>query len=48
VRGWAGPGALPAGAARIARPGAWPMIAPLTPELRVRPRRAWADSFQHF
>ena len=48
VRGWAGPGALPAGAARIARPGAWPMIVPLTPELRVRPRRAWADSFQHY
>jgi predicted N-acetyltransferase YhbS len=48
VRGWLGPGGAPPGSARIARPASFPMIAPLTPILHVRPRRAWLDSFQHF
>jgi hypothetical protein len=48
VRGWLGPLGAPAGASVVARPMAFPMIAPLTPELRVRPRRAWLDSFQHY
>jgi hypothetical protein len=48
VQGWIGPGGAPAGATRIARPASFPMIAPLTPDLHVRPRRAWLDSFLHF
>jgi predicted N-acetyltransferase YhbS len=48
VRGWLGPGGAPSRSARIARTASFPMIAPLTPELRVRPRRAWLDSFLHF
>jgi predicted N-acetyltransferase YhbS len=48
VRGWLGPDGAPEGAARLARPSSFPMIAPLVPALRVRPRRAWLDSFQHF
>jgi hypothetical protein len=48
VRGWIGPGGAPEGAARVARPSSLPMVAPLAPGLRVRPRRTWADSFQHF
>jgi predicted N-acetyltransferase YhbS len=48
VYGWLGPEGAPEGAARRARPGAFPMIAPLAAELRVRTRRAWLDSFQHF
>ncbi len=47
VYGWLGPDGAPEGATRRARPSAFPMIAPLTPALRVAPRRAWVDSFQH-
>ncbi len=48
VRGWLGPDGAPPGATRLARPSSFPMIAPLRSDLRVRPRRAWADSFLHF
>jgi predicted N-acetyltransferase YhbS len=48
VRGWLGPHGAPEGASVVPRPMAYPMIAPLVPELRVRPRRAWLDSFQHY
>jgi GNAT superfamily N-acetyltransferase len=48
VRGWIGPGGMPEGAVRVVRPSSVPMVAPLAPGLHVRPRRTWADSFQHF
>ncbi|MFT3770851.1 MAG: GNAT family N-acetyltransferase [Minicystis sp.] len=48
VQGWISPAGMPEGAARIARPESFPMIAPLSPALRVRTRRAWLDSFMHF
>ncbi|APR78405.1 Hypothetical protein A7982_03752 [Minicystis rosea] len=48
VHGWLGPGGAPPGAVKRARPEAFPMIAPLSAALRVRPRRAWLDSFMHF
>jgi GNAT superfamily N-acetyltransferase len=47
VRGWVGPAGVPTGADQSRRQGAAAMIAPLG-ELRVRPRRAWLDSFQHY
>jgi GNAT superfamily N-acetyltransferase len=45
VKGWIGPNGAPPGARRLARGGTIPMIAPLVPELVVRPKRAWLDSF---
>ncbi len=48
VHGWLGPEGAPEGAALHARKEALPMIAPLVPGVRVRPRRAWLDSFEHF
>jgi GNAT superfamily N-acetyltransferase len=48
VQGWIDPGGAPEGATRMARPSSFPMIAPLVPDLRVRPRRAWLDAFMHF
>jgi predicted N-acetyltransferase YhbS len=48
VQGWRGPEGAPEGAETVARPSAFPMIAPLAPTFRVRPRRAWLDSFQHY
>src|SRR6185437_2020464 len=48
VGGWLGPEGAPDGASLSKRPASFPMIAPLSPAIRVRPRRAWLDSFQHF
>jgi predicted N-acetyltransferase YhbS len=48
VRGWLGPAGAPPGAGRMARPSSFPMIAPLVPDLRVRPRRSFLDPWQHF
>jgi predicted N-acetyltransferase YhbS len=48
VQAWRGPEGVPEGAEILARPSSFPMIAPLVPTLRVRPRRAWLGSFEHY